>query len=337
VFGEVTYSLTDKWSVTGGARWFQYDRKEYDIYNVPRGLPVGLDYAGGGRTDRKGKDEDTVFKFGTEYHFDNDRMVYLLYSEGFRLGGNNSARAVAAGFLPDTYEPDTLKNYEAGLKSQWFNNALQLNVSVFFMQWDNIQVNTSGSNLGAAWWQRGTFNGGKAEQKGVELSGTWKITDNFSIDGSAFFADPEFSEDTVYPDPEEGVYIQKGTVMPDSPKRKFLVAAEYNVPQFLSLNGNLWMRASYTYQSEIWNDLDAILDNDREQLIPSTSNTTLQVGFEHKSGWEASLVVRNVFDEKGINWLSTSNYGDLFGDPRYKYVRTLQRPRTIGLSFTKKW
>ena len=68
------------------------------------------------------------------------------------------------------------------------------------MEWDDIQLNRSGSTAGNPWWMRGTFNGGKAEQKGVELSVGWYPTENFSIDASAFLADPEFSEDTFYPD-----------------------------------------------------------------------------------------------------------------------------------------
>ena len=128
-------------------------------------------------------------------------MIYLLYSEGFRLGGNNSARAAESGVIPPlNYEPDKLSNYEAGLKSQWFDDAVQFNVSLFFMEWDQIQLNASGSNAGNPCWLRGTFNGGKAEQKGVEMNGAWQVTPSFSIEASAFFADPEFSEETVYPD-----------------------------------------------------------------------------------------------------------------------------------------
>ena len=58
-----------------------------------------------------------MFKFSTQYRFDDQRMIYALYSEGFRLGGNNSARAAENGILPLEYKPDTLKNYEAGLKT----------------------------------------------------------------------------------------------------------------------------------------------------------------------------------------------------------------------------
>ncbi len=348
VFGEMTYDLTDRWSVTGGARWFEYDRVEYDIYNTPFGYPISDDWEGGGRHDREGKDSDTVYKSATEFRFDDDRMVYLLYSEGFRLGGHNSVRAAESGVLPLEYLPDTLKNYEAGLKSQWFDDVLQLNVSLFFMEWDNIQINTSGSNIDNPFWLRGTFNGGKAEQKGVEINGIWSITENFSLEASAFLADPEFSEDSIYPGGGEA--IAAGTAMPVSPEEKYWLAAEYIIPNFMALNGDAWGRMSYSYQGEVWNDLDAILDYQnaatpeerdlaRDQLIPSWSTTTLQFGFTHNDGWEAALVVRNLFDENNIEWLSTTDYGNSYfgADPRFRYVRSLQRPREISLSFTKKW
>ena len=80
-----------------------------------------------------------------------------------------------------------------------------------------------------------------------------------------------------------------------------------------------------------------------EELIPSYTSTTLQLGFTHDNGWETSLVVRNLFDERGVNYMSSSDYSsgpdDMlpWTDDRYKHVRSLQRPRTIGLSFSKKW
>ena len=39
VFGELTFDLTDKWSVTGGARWFEFDRHEVESFEVPQGMP----------------------------------------------------------------------------------------------------------------------------------------------------------------------------------------------------------------------------------------------------------------------------------------------------------
>jgi outer membrane receptor protein involved in Fe transport len=141
LFGELTYSLTDKWSVTGGMRWFEYDRNQVEIYNAPLGLPAFESNATLGRVESQGKSSDTVFKFATEYKFDADRMVYLLYSEGFRLGGSNDERVASTGLLPREYNPDKMKNYEAGLKSKWWDGKLLVNASLFYMQWDDIQRN----------------------------------------------------------------------------------------------------------------------------------------------------------------------------------------------------
>ena len=74
------------------------------------------------------------------YHVTPDVMLYALYSEGFRLGGENSQRAAASGQVQQVYGPDTLQNYEAGIKSEWFDHRLQLNASLFFMEWDDIQL-----------------------------------------------------------------------------------------------------------------------------------------------------------------------------------------------------
>ena len=40
-------------------------------------------------------------------------------------------------------------------------------------------------------------------------------------------------------------------------------------------------------------------------------------------------MVRNVFDDKSFNWLSGTWRGERFDDPRWRYVRSLQRPRNI--------
>jgi outer membrane receptor protein involved in Fe transport len=353
IFGELSFDLTDKWTVTAGARWFEYERDTSELRETPAGYPVGNDFEGGGVVASQGKDSDTVLKFSTQYRFSDTKMVYALYSEGFRLGGNNAERAAEAGILPLEYKPDTLQNYEAGFKSRWLDQTLQVNATAFFMEWEDIQLNRSGTSAGNPWWMRGTFNGGKAEQKGVELSLDWSPTENLNLSASAFFADPEFSEDTFAPDGD--LAIEAGTTMPVSPEEKYWVSAGYTFPNLFGAQGEFWARIAWSYQSEIWNNLDAIADfqdattpEEREdalvELIPSYTATTLQLGFSHDSGWETSLVVRNLFDERGVDWMSSSDYSAAPDDvvpwdneERWNRVRSLQRPRTIALTFSKKW
>jgi iron complex outermembrane receptor protein len=352
VFGELTFDLTDQWSITGGARWFEFDRQEVESNEVPRGLPVfdydpDVGYFLADPTVSEGKDDDVVMKLATQYRFDDTKMLYALYSEGFRLGGQNSPRAAARGEIPELYKPDVLENYEAGFKSQWLDNRLMVNISLFFMEWSDIQLRGDASEEDP-WWVEGIFNGGKAEQKGIELQTEWQVNDRFSFEIGGFLADPEFSESFTTP---AGDPVEEGWPMPYSPEQKFWTAFEYRVPGFLINDGDFWTRFSYSYQGEVWNGLSDIrcvnicigagnVKDAKDQVIPSWSTSTLQFGVSSDNGWDAALIVRNLFDEDAAGYMSGTDYGEYFGGTNngpFRYRITPQRPRTVSLSFTKRW
>ena len=66
-----------------------------------------------------------------------------------------------------------------------------------------------------------------------------------------------------------------------------------------------------------------------EFLIPEWKSGTFQVGFTSDSGWDTAFIVRNVFDDAGYTYLSSTDYGEVFGDPRFRHIRNLQRPRQL--------
>lgn len=332
VFGEVTWNLTDQWDVTAGLRWFEYDRREFDINEVPKGLPAFGSTDIGGRTESSGVSNDTVLKFSTRYHIDDERMIYAIYSEGFRLGGTNSARAAETGLVPRNYGPDTLTNYEAGLKSQWLDNRLQLNVSLFHMVWDDIQINADID--GAPFWLGGTINSGKAESTGAEINGSWFITENLQFDASIFLADAEFAETFIT---QDGDTVPEGTVMPHSPERKYWAALQYTIPDVDLVNGDLWFRYDMSYQSETYNSWGNAIDEDPTGIVPSWNASNFQIGLDLQNEWDVSLMVRNVWDDRNVNWLSNLLYGETpaFNIPLYNRSIAFQKPRTIGLTVRK--
>jgi outer membrane receptor protein involved in Fe transport len=217
-------------------------------------------------------------------------------------------------------------------------------VSAFLMQWDDIQLHFSSTSGGddGAWWIEGNINGTKAEQKGVEFNGQWFATDRLNFQWNAFLGSPEFTEDTLVPNSDE-VYIAKGWTMPISPKEKYWAAVEYTFPDFLPMQGHLWTLFSYSWQGKVWDSLTAIEnfhdgeDPDKEFLIPEYKYGTFQLGFTSDNGWSSAFIVRNVFDDAGYTYMSSTSYGDDFGDPRFRHIRNLQRPISYSLSFTKKW
>jgi len=335
VYGEINFNLTDAWTVTGGARWFEYDREELDNWQFPQGLPPFGSIGTGGTYTADGKDDDVLFKLSTQYRFDPDRMVYFTFSQGFRLGGSNSQRAASTGIVPLDFEPDELNNYELGLKSEWFNNTLLLNLALFYMEWDKIQLD-NGGGINGQWWLRGTVNGRTAETSGAEINATWQATENLLLQLSVFVADPEFPDEFSL---ATGEVIPAGTPMPLSPESKYWAAIDYTVPNAFGLNGNLWFRIDASYQDAVFNTLESARTNDREGLIPSYSIGNAQIGVSLTNGWDISLIVRNIWDEDAVNSLDNGGNGEpqWFGDPRYQNLRTYQRPRSVGLNFRKRF
>jgi outer membrane receptor protein involved in Fe transport len=124
--------------------------------------------------------------------------------------------------------------------------------------------------------------------------------------------------------------------MPNSPSEKYWLAAEYTIPD-LGAFGDLWFRYDTSYQSETWDNVDATIENDLTGLIPSWKSSNLQVGLSMET-WDISLMARNVWNDAGINALIHSDYaGEHFNDPRFRFERTLQRPRTISLNVRKRF
>lgn len=339
VFGEISYDITEKWSVTGGARWFEYKRTEANTFNFPEGLPPGSGYApDGGALYSDTKDNDTVFKFSTQYQISDDKMIYGLFSQGFRLGGRNDRKSVATGLVPETFDPDYLDNYEIGFKSRWAGGKVQFNITAFKMKWKDYQLSEGG--IDGVWWIRGTVNGGKVEQKGIEADLSWQATENLRLDARAYFGDPQATSTYVF---LNGDVMEPGDPLPNSPKRRYNFAVDYTFSQPV-FGGNLWTRFDYSYGAKTYNSLGAATNPHPLGTIPSWEVSNLQLGLSLPSQWEITLFVNNMFDNTVLNGRSDGS-GDAeywegvrgYPDNRWANIEYRQRPRHYGLSIRKTW
>jgi outer membrane receptor protein involved in Fe transport len=333
VFGEVSYKLTDPWTVTVGGRWFKYNRDINQSYDVPLGIPINSS----GDTQRGGKDSATLYKIGTQYKFNPDVMVYGLLSEGFRLGGYNSQRAAATGLIPLKYEPDKLHNLEFGIKSQWLDRRLTLNVSLFLMRWNDIQLESNhagdSTNTSVPFWVRGTINGGTAETKGIEVSGAAKVSRNWQFDFNMTAANPKITQDVHYPDDS---VIPAGTTMVGAPKFKAAAGVEYTF-NWKPFGGDLWTRVDYSYQGALYQSLFRAAENTNRGRVHPWNFGKFMVGLDLPNKLELSMKVDNIWDSQGANWISTGeeSYADEFSDPRFHNLQARFRPRNIGLTLRK--
>ncbi|HZZ87905.1 MAG TPA: TonB-dependent receptor [Caulobacteraceae bacterium] len=209
-FGSVDFDIIPQvLTITAGTRWYQY--KEFEVgsqygtgagcLNVPNGGCVGYDPAtgsGGGMVNIDSHNDHVTYsgfrsRFNITYHVTPDALTYFTFSQGFRPGGfNRSVSNVAPGpdgnpqfTKPNGYAPDSLTNYEFGIKSEFLDHRVLLNLSGYYMQWDDVQLLFfNPTELGNT-----TFgvNGPNYTVKGVEAQVTARVTENFSIQGSATY------------------------------------------------------------------------------------------------------------------------------------------------------
>jgi iron complex outermembrane receptor protein len=351
VFGELSYDITDKLNIFGGLRWAEFDKDTFESYDFPGGLlPIGDRTSGDGSFRSVVSKDDTIHKFGVRYQIDDERMIYAIKSQGFRVGGNNSPRSVGTGRVPESYTGDFLNNYEIGIKSSWMDGRLTMNASAFFMEWkDYLQ----GADFGGdgEWWLGGTVNAGGAETLGIEMQLHFQATERLRLSANIFNADAKFQDDFCNNfengiklpcdtladgsnDPDD-INIRMGQDMPNSPDTKYTVNAYYEIPDVLG--GDLWFYADYSFTSSTWNGTSEARDNDTEGLAPSRNYSNLSMGMQWPNAFSFDLVINNVTEEKGYSYVWTGEGGsaDTFGDPRYQQQRAQDRPRTVWLSLRK--
>jgi outer membrane receptor protein involved in Fe transport len=339
VFSEVDYHLTDDLKITAGVRWFQYDRFTVNDQQWPLGMPVeAILIDGESAFIEEGTEEDTFWKLGGSWNLNEDQMVYALYSQGFRLGGSNNPKAVRVDFVDANYDPDKLHNYEAGIKSEWLDNRLQVNVALFYMEWDDIQL-VIGSDDGGLWWLTGQANGGGGQNAGIELDFDWRATDNLRISGSYYHGDAYYTHDYIT---LEGVQeVTSGTSMPDSANDKFSLAADYTFRNVLG--GDIWLRADAYYvgprYSALWRADNANPDSPdfdgTTYDVDSFTKYNFQAGYEREN-WAVTLFVKNLTNERAntFTFNGSGYYGEFWGHQGFGEQHTLARPRTISARLT---
>jgi iron complex outermembrane recepter protein len=340
VFGEMNYQFTDSLSATVGARWFEYDRDRREFKSWPEGNPYDTDIY-------EGTDDDTLFKFAVNYDLSDDKMIYALYSEGYRLGGYNSIKNPSSR-LPDTYDPDKLTNYEMGLKSEWLDNSLQWNLSAYLMEWEGIQRGITDPD---DWTANGTVNMGDADIMGIETTLAYQITNNLRVDASYAWSDSELQDDywasdTIdLSDPSQDWQLgADGQELAIAPPSKWWIGVEYNMPGLIGYMDG-WVRYDHSWRDEMyhdwWNAMNAETGYGGRKLLEEIDEGSLQLGLVAEGNWSVTLSVWNIWDDRNAQWID-SGYDGRFGPTgtwpevgRYVNMPGYNRPREFELTFRK--
>ena len=144
-----------------------------------------------GTFDGKDDWENFTPRVTVDYQLSDDILLYGVYAQGVKPGGFNGADGAVLG--RPTYDQEESDNYELGIKSQWWDNRLQTNLAVFYIDATDIQLTTSLPNPQDA-LNALVSNQGSGEVFGVELDITALLTPELTLGFTYALADSEFTE-----------------------------------------------------------------------------------------------------------------------------------------------
>jgi iron complex outermembrane recepter protein len=321
-FGELTWHFIDHAQITFGGRHFEQDftdAQSYLVYTFDTLIPA---------TPRSSPASKNTWKVNPSYEYSHDQYVYAIWSQGFRRGGANSVPPVGIyreSPQLESYAPDSVNNYEAGLKGR-FENGLSYTVAIFDIRWDKPQISSTLPDGNLA-----VYNGNTAESKGFEFEvrGPLFIPGlSFSVGGA--YADAKLTSSFSLPANNGAGEIQPGLIsgsagdqLPGSPKSSLAATFIYDRPiapdydMAVSLNG--------TYHSAVPLFLSPAMSAYQSQAY-GLANFSATV--THKP-WQAGLYVTNLLDKRAVlaPFIPNvyTNGGGLIQD------ETLNPPREVGI------
>lgn len=226
VFGEATYDLTDRFHVTAGGRFYDYEET--------RTITTGGLFANivTGQIDETSADGFTP-RVLASFDFSDDVTFNAQASQGFRLGGVNDPLNTGLCDQEDldtfgsfqSYEDETLWNYEVGVKSR-FDNGIGLNAAVFYADIEDLQVTLDAGSCSS----RISFNVPDAHTSGVELELTAQPMDNFDVSLSGSFVEAEFDSTVVASTGDILGGVQDGNRLASVPETQFAATGSYYFP-----------------------------------------------------------------------------------------------------------
>lgn len=165
IFGEADAHMTDRLTLTAGVRG-THEKVDVTITGLPTSPSATRIVVPLGTTKDSESVENLSWRLGARWNFDADRMVYAAASTGFKGPGFNVVSAIAGNAQP--VKPEEALSFEAGVKSQFLNRRLMLNLTAFYATYEDFQtqgfVFVGGSTTG----QIQLANAGKLRTRGFE-------------------------------------------------------------------------------------------------------------------------------------------------------------------------
>ncbi len=350
LFGEVTWSATDRLDLTGGVRYYDFEEDREQIFD---GI-FGNDNNGTALVSQPGSTSADGFapRLIASYELSDSTKLNAQVSKGFRLGGINdplnvplcTPQDLATFGGRDTWDDEELWNYEVGSKSTVMGGRGSFNASVFYMDISDLQATVTAGSCSS----RVVFNVPKARSQGLELEFQAAPSENFDFAVSASYADSELRSTLTSTAGGQTTVIsgiEAGNRLPTVPKFQAVAAATYQ----WTIGSRLgYATGTYQHVGSRFTQIGDQADGFGVVNLNSFGNNTLgrpltQGTFRFDAElpaydllnfrlgmlvgkWDAALFVNNVTDERALLALDQER------GTRARVGYLVNQPRTFGIS-----
>jgi iron complex outermembrane receptor protein len=340
-FGQATWHVDDRLSLTGGLRFTHEDKTGDYALNVVSAqdlstLPPAL--AGAAQAIRNSFAPVNAFSaarhdnaltglFSIAYKITPDVMTYASYSRGNQSGGLNLTSFPVGVIVPRTVSPEKVNAYEIGLKSQLFDRRLTLNLAGFWTDISNYQsAVTTITNLGSS--LQYLQNVGAVRSRGAEADSNFALTRRISLSANVSYTDAYYVHYQNAPVPVE---LSNNTALvsvdlsgqPIPGASKFAYSLGIDASQPVGTLGNQGLEI---YGHADWGHRSSYLTqvtNSIYSRVPAYGLLTARIGLRPENQrWDVSLWAHNLTDTHYWQTISAQNTGQIAG--------TIGEPRTFG-------
>jgi iron complex outermembrane recepter protein len=339
VFGEASYELFDRLTITAGGRYYSFDEE--------RSFTSGGLFSNGDNREDSTQSNGFSPRVIASYEATDDLRLNLQASHGFRLGGVNDPlnlplctpadEAIFGGF--QDYDDETSWNYEAGAKYSRGN--LTFNAAVFYNDIEDLQVTLDAGSCSS----RISFNVADAHAAGIEIETAWRPIQGLELSFAGSWVEAEFDSTVVDGGGNVIGGIESGNRLASVPEYQAALTAAYYMPiAFMGAETEAFIAASVQHVGARYTQPSDQVDNPRDfvsglpyggatgaeittlnlELDPYTI-VNLNAGVENDD-WALIFYVNNVTDEQTYLSFDRERGG------RARLAYHVNQPRTIGVT-----
>jgi len=217
-------------------------------------------------------------------------LWYASFSEGWHSGGFFGVNQNSADFLQNQYKPETAKSYELGMKGQFFDHRVQLNLAGFLNDFANKQESSIQFDKTTNTVVTVFTNVGGLRYEGLEAELQWVVTHRFNIAASFGYLHAKYTNLLIgYPSNQTGpVPIVNATFLIPraAPKVTLGGSANYTLPLG---PGDLTLGAKVNWVDSEYGSLY----NESTSFVPSHTDVSASLSYAYNN-YKATIFGRNL-------------------------------------------